>query len=269
MDTNDNNNVINPIVTDHPIYDSYLNRIDAYWSFEGYIVAMADEIAQRHHDIEDGLRYGIMDREELVHKMDQFQNIFGRQERICIRRLRDEMWALEEPVFNALFARLVVNLYVTDVISTTRRNIENFEEQNHINNLQDFQQKKVNIAANTHEKIVSMSTELKQYDENFHEFLKNCILSSYQAQAMDGKAGYIVRKLYEAFTTNPEQLPDTSIFSYARFLGLPHNVSRADVLHNHKNDNQELLHRCIADYIGGMTDQFAYDEFDRLYGTRI
>ena len=35
------------------------------------------------------------------------------------------------------------------------------------------------------------------------------------------------------------------------------------------NSNGCLLHRCIADYIGGMTDQFAYDEFDRLYGTRI
>ena len=265
----DNNNVIQPIVTDHPIYDSYLNQIDAYWSFEGYIVAMADEIAQRHHDIEDGLRYGIIDRKELVHKIEQFQALFGRQERDCIRRLRDEMWTLEEPVFNALFARLVVNLYVTDVINTTRRNIENLEEELRINNQQDFQRGKANIAANTHKRIVSMSTELKQHDENFQEFLKNCILSSYQAQAMDAKAGYIVRKLYEAFTNNPEQLPDTSIFSYARFLELPHNVSRADVLHNHQNDNHELLHRCIADYIGGMTDQFAYDEFDRLYGTRI
>lgn len=265
----ENNNVIKPIVTDHPIYDYYLNKIDTYWSFEGYIVAMADEIAQRHHDIEDGLRYGIIDREELVNKIDQFHTLFGRQERSCIRRLRDELWTLEDSVFNALFARLVVNLYVTNLINNTRRNVENFEEKFKINNQQDFQLKKPNIPENMHRKVVSMSTELKQYDADFQEFLKNCILSSYQAQAMDGKAGYIVRKLYEAFTSNPEQLPDTSIFSYVQFLGLKNNMTRADILHNHKNDNLELLHRCIADYIGGMTDKFAYDEFDRLYGTRI
>ena len=160
-------------------------------------------------------------------------------------------------------------MYVTDVINNTKWNIKNFEETFKINNQQDFQLKKTNILENVHKEVVSMSTKLNQYDEEFQAFLKNCILSSYQAQAMDGKAGYIVRKLYEAFTSNPEQLPDTSIFSYAQFLGLENNVSRADIFQNHKNDNLELLHRCIADYIGGMTDQFAYDEFDRLYGTRI
>ena len=265
----ENGNVFRPIVTDNPIYDTYLNGIDEYWSFEGYIVGIADEIAQRHHDIEDGLRYGIIDREELVNKINQFHSLFGRQERSCMKRLCDGMWTLEDPVFNALFSRLVVNMYVTDVINNTKWNIKNFEETFKINNQQDFQLKKTNILENVHKEVVSMSTKLNQYDEEFQAFLKNCILSSYQAQAMDGKAGYNVRKLYEAFTSNPEQLPDTSIFSYAQFLGLENNVSRADIFQNHKNDNLELLHRCIADYIGGMTDQFAYDEFDRLYGTRI
>lgn len=262
-----NNNIKKPIETDLPIYDAYLNAIDAYWSFEGYVVAIADEIAQHHHDIEDGLRYGIINREELVDKIGQFSTLFGRQEKVCIKRLRNEMWRLEEPVFNALFARLVVNLYVTNVINNTKQNIKEFEENNGIENQRDFQEHKLNIADNIHKDIVSMSTELCQYDMSFHEFLKAHILSSYQAQAMDGKAGYIVRKLYEAFTNTPEQLPDTSLFSYALILGL-HNVSRADIL-AHKNDNPGLLHRCIADYIGGMTDQYAYDEFDRLYGTKL
>ena len=113
-----------------------------------------------------------------------------------------------------------------------------------------------------------MSPQLLQYDSAFHDFLKKRVLSSYQAQAMDGKAKYIVRKLYEAFTNNPDQLPDTSLFSYAQLQGLGHTISRAEIL-EHKDDNVELMHRCIADYIGGMTDQFAYDEFDRLYGTRV
>lgn len=265
----ENGNVFRPIVTDNPIYDTYLNGIDEYWSFEGYIVGIADEIAQRHHDIEDGLRYGIVNRRELLNEINRFHELYGEQEIECMRRLNEEIDGIDEPVFNALFARLVINLYVTNVINNTKQNIKQFEEENGISRQQDFQRQKHNISEDVHKNIVSMSAELNHYDEIFQEFLKTRILSSYQAQAMDGKAEYIVEKLYKAFTHNLEQLPDTSIFSYAQFLGLENNESRADIIRDHKNDNPELLHRCIADYIGGMTDQFAYDEFDRLYGTRI
>lgn len=263
-----NNNVIKPLETDHPIYDTYLNKIDAYWSFEGYIIAVADEIAQRHHDIEDGLRYGIVKRKELLDEISRFSNLLRIQEKECMRRLNEGIDTLEEPVFNALFARLVVNLYVTDVINNTKLNIKKFEEEFEIERLQDFHNKKQDITEDKYINVVSMSPQLLQYDSAFHGFLKKRVLSSYQAQAMDGKAKYIVRKLYEAFTNNPDQLPDTSLFSYAQLQGLGHTISRAEIL-EHKDDNVELMHRCIADYIGGMTDQFAYDEFDRLYGTRV
>lgn len=263
-----NNNVIKPLETDHPIYDTYLNKIDAYWSFEGYIIAVADEIAQRHHDIEDGLRYGIVKRKELLDEISRFSNLLRIQEKECMRRLNEGIDTLEEPVFNALFARLVVNLYVTDVINNTKLNIKKFEEEFEIERLQDFHNKKQDIAEDKYINVVSMSPQLLQYDSAFHDFLKKRVLSSYQVQAMDGKAKYIVRKLYEAFTNNPDQLPDTSLFSYAQLQGLGHTISRAEIL-EHKDDNVELMHRCIADYIGGMTDQFAYDEFDRLYGTRV
>lgn len=263
-----NNNVIKPLETDHPIYDTYLNKIDAYWSFEGYIIAVADEIAQRHHDIEDGLRYGIVKRKELLDEISRFSNLLRIQEKECMRRLNEGIDTLEEPVFNALFARLVVNLYVTDVINNTKLNIKKFEEEFEIERLQDFHNKKQDITEDKYINVVSMSPQLLQYDSAFHYFLKKRVLSSYQVQAMDGKAKYIVRKLYEAFTNNPDQLPDTSLFSYAQLQGLGHTISRAEIL-EHKDDNVELMHRCIADYIGGMTDQFAYDEFDRLYGTRV
>lgn len=269
-------NIIEPHVYAHPIYDMYLNSIDDYWSFEGYIVALADEIAQRHHDIEDGLRYGIIDRAELLNEIDRFHPLFGKQEKDCLRRLRTELWQLEEPVFNALFSRLVINLYVTNAINTTKQNIKNFEERFEIFKQQDFKDKKPRIVQENHKNIVSHSPEMQQYDSVFQEFLKNHILSSYQAQAMDGKAKYIVKKLYKAFADTPSQLPDTALYSFARFVNMDINASRAEILShidiiikNDQIDHIGILHRCIADYIGGMTDQFAYDEFDRLYGTRI
>ena len=55
--------------------------------------------------------------------------------------------------------------------------------------------------------------------------------------------------------------------SFSIFAGLELPYCREQAL-GAIQGNKRILHRCIADYIGGMTDQFAYDEFDRLYGTR-
>lgn len=66
---------------ENPIYKSYLDAIADYWSFEGFIVAIADEVAQRHHDIEDSLRYNIIDRETLLKEVGKFSQIFSNAEK--------------------------------------------------------------------------------------------------------------------------------------------------------------------------------------------
>lgn len=54
----------------YPYYQNYIDSLEKYWSFEGYVVALADEIAQRHHDIEDSLMYNLINREELIKTFD-------------------------------------------------------------------------------------------------------------------------------------------------------------------------------------------------------
>lgn len=43
-------------------YDEYIKDLDSskFWTIEGLIVSMADEIAQRHHDIEDAIEFNIL-----------------------------------------------------------------------------------------------------------------------------------------------------------------------------------------------------------------
>lgn len=255
-----------PIQTHHPIYDSYLNIIDPYWSFEGLIVALADEIAQRHHDIEDSLRYGIINRDVLLEEIDKFRPFWSSSEKKCYERLTKEVGSLDDPVFNSLFARLVVNMYVSHTINNSKETLRNLANEFEIKKRTDFLMAKANISESSYLNCISMGNDLSQQDEAFQEFLKNNVLGSYQAQAMDGKAEYIIRKLYKAFCDNPRQLPDTALCSYADFIRV--TPTRSEALSNMDTD-RTILHRCIADYIGGMTDKFAYDEFDRLYGTRI
>lgn len=253
---------------ENPIYKSYLDEIAGYWSFEGFIVAIADEVAQRHHDIEDSLRYSIIKRETLLEEIDKCSQIFSNAEKQCYKRLKSEINTLDDPVFNALFARLVVNMYVTNIIRQSKDNLRNLCNQYKINNQHDFVMAKANIQAGDYNKCISMSPTLIQKDNDFQKFLKSKVLSSYQAQAMDGKASYIIKKLFEAFRDTPSQLPDTALCSFSLEVGMELPYSRENSL-SAIIGNEKVLNRCIADYIGGMTDRFAYDEFDRLYGTRI
>ena len=261
-------NIINKEIfrTENPIYDNYLNSINNYWSFEGLIVALADEIAQRHHDIEDSLQYGIVTRKTIVEKLDEFQGLFSRADRKTYIKLKNGIDSLSDPVFASVYSRLVVNVYVVNAITRTKDNLRTLGQTYNINSQNDFANVKLDIPEEDYKKVVSFSDELTQIDNLFQDFLKTSVLSSYSAQTMDGKGEYIIRKLYSALSNNPRQLPDTAIASFCEHINIP--FDRA-TFNNSVKDNKAILHRCIVDYIGGMTDQYAYDEYNRLYGTKF
>lgn len=264
QERNTNNKEI--IKTKNPIYDNYLNSINNYWSFEGLIVALADEIAQRHHDIEDSLQYGIVTRNTIIEKLAEFQPLFNRADRKTFNKLKNGIDSLSDPVFASVYSRLVVNIYVVNAITKTKNNLRTLYQTYNINTQNDFANVKLNISEEVYKKVVSFSDELTHIDNLFQDFLKTSVLSSYSAQAMDGKGEYIIRKLYSAFSNNPRQLPDAAIASFCECIGIP--FERA-TFNNHVEDNKAILHRCIIDYIGGMTDKYAYDEYNRLYGTKF
>jgi dGTPase len=53
----------------------------------------------------------------------------------------------------------------------------------------------------------------------------------------------VVKELFDAYVQNPRQLP-------------PHIAVRIDV---------DGLHRVVCDYIAGMTDRFALEEYKKLF----
>lgn len=261
-------NIINKevIKTENPIYDNYLNSIKNYWSFEGLIVALADEIAQRHHDIEDSLLYGVVNRKTIIEKLNEFKVLFKPEDKKTFIKLKSGIDSLSDSVFASVYSRLMVNIYVVNAINQTRNNLRTLSQEYGINSQKDFANVKTRIPEDVYEKVVSFSNELAQIDRSFQDFLKTSVLSSYPAQAMDGKGEYIILKLYSAFSNNPSQLPDTAIASFCEQIGIPF---RRETFKNHVKENKAILHRCIIDYIGGMSDRYAYDEYDRLYGTKF
>jgi len=254
----DNGNVI-----EYPFYQNIIDSLNPYWSFEGYVVAQADEIAQRHHDIEDSLRYDLISRDDLLKALKEGLNLQGVNKKNYDNLVKAKEGELSQ--FISLFSRFLVNMYVVNLVSRGKKNFKKLSADFGISNLQDFIAKHATLPVDRHSTVIEFSPDLKTFDKKFQQLLKSHVLNSYAAQALDGKGAYIIRKLFKAYYTNPNQMQDSAVKDLFKMLGQPYDRSKIlDVVAG----NEVILIRVIADYIAGMTDSFAYDQFDLLYGTR-
>ena len=255
-------------------YDDFLTKIggDSYWSIEGLVVAQADEIAQRHHDIEDSIRFRILDRKTLVDRLSVFNDVFTALDRDNYDKLKALVGSSDDE-FLAQFSRLIVKAYVVNLIEETKRRINQKGEDLGISSAQDFRAQKHNIPIADAKSLVSFTAAFEAADKEFHNFLKSTILNSYGAQSMDGKGAYIIRRLFEAYLSNPCQLPDEEIarfYAAIRVSGKSMGEMRGE-MNNYRNTDprRNSLMRVITDFIAGMTDAYAYNQYDLLYGTVV
>lgn len=254
------------------IYDPIFRAIDGdkYWTIEGLVVAVADEIAQRHHDIEDSLRFNIIDRGSLLEKIKIFEPVFTDFDKEHLAKL-EELKDSTLEVFLSQFSRLIIKSYVGNLISETKRRLDSLGSKYEIDSPKAFQEKKAGIPMDEVRKIVSFSDDFMIVDEQFQEYLMTEVLNSHQAQSMDGKGAFIIRRLFEAYLSNPVQLPDEVFLRFYKSIsvtGMSIGQMRGKINEYRNTDiRRNALMRAIADYIGGLTDSAAYAQFDSLYGT--
>ena len=254
------------------------------WSFEGFIVRWADEIAQRHHDFEDALKMGVIDRQEIIQIFEKNLSPFlkrnTKNDQINYSILLLLKNAKNDAEFLPYLSKFIINLYTNSLIESSINNINSFLIDKNIKSRRSF----ISCYSKLHESdvdnIISFSPDFERRDKEIQDFLRNRILNSYKVQQMDGRGSFIIRKLFKAYITNPRQLHDLTIFSV--FRNYDHsfwdkdenNMQLIGELRNdinsakYKSDPkfQISLLRVICDYISGMTDDFAIIQYKHLYG---
>lgn len=256
------------------------------WSFEGFIVSIADEISQRHHDMEDALNMGIIDTKELVDVIKVYLGDYitdGEMQSNSIhRKILSKQEKIDQmPVFLPYLSKLVVDLYTNLLIKNSIQNLHKFTNDNNIKGRRDFIDLYPNISEEEAKQIIAFPKVFKEKDRELQHFLRNRILKSYKAQQMDGKGSFIIRRLFKAYITNPCQLQDTTIVSIFRIYekSIINNMdefNKAKIGHlrneidaaKYKSDPrfQISLLRAVYDFISGMTDDYAYTIHEQLYG---
>jgi len=154
-------------------------------SLEAQLANLADEIAYNNHDIDDGLRSGLLTIEQL-----QVVPIFSRHYLATVHQ-----WpALNERRVIAETIRSMINTLITDVTQTTQANLLVAAPADA-------------DAARRSGPLVAFSPAIRAEADALKKFLFENLYRHYKVMRMTTKARRIVRELFEAFVQEPRLLP--------------------------------------------------------------
>ncbi len=190
-------------------------------TLEAQLVDVVDEIAYNNHDIDDGLSSGMIDVEGL-RSVRLFREV---HEEIARLKIGDDRIERHQIV------RRIIDRCTRDLLSSTLSSIETAGTQS------------VNDVRRAGRRLVSYSPAMAAAVQELKAFLYSNLYRNYRVVRMGDKAGRILRDLFQAFVSEPAQLP-------------PQYQARVE---------EDGVHRAVCDYIAGMTDRFAQDEHQRLF----
>ena len=198
-------------------------------SLEAQLCNLADEIAYNAHDIDDGVRSGLLTMEQLEEAavFDRYRiEALQHHPHLSGRRL----------LFEAI--RRMLSAQIHDVTASTRALIEKAAPAS----TDDVRQQPP---------LVCFSTQMAAESAQLKHFLSRNLYRHPQVQDTTDRAREVVRGLFERYVAQPGDLPESA----PRLSGL-------DAAHPQHA-------RAVADYIAGMTDRFALREHERLGGDRL
>jgi len=195
---------------------------------EAQLANLADAIAYNNHDVDDGVRAGLIAVDEL-----RDVRIFSRFHDAVVEKYPDV--SARRQLYETI--RRMVDYLVSDLIVQSVRNIEAAKVDN-IDSVRDRQQPLIALS----ETVLAEHQELKR-------FLRTKLYNHPKVREVMDEARGTLKELFEAYLRNPMLLPPEHQAV----------VARADA-----EGGAPARARVVADYVAGMTDRFAFLEQSRI-----
>jgi dGTPase len=195
---------------------------------EAQLANLADAIAYNNHDVDDGVRAGLITAEELLDV-----RVFARCHEVVVANYPDS------PPRRQLYEtiRRMVDYLVSDVILQSQSNIDDSK----VDSIQ---------AVRAHTKpLITLSNDVLDQHQELKRFLRARLYNHPKVRDVMDEAGATLTGLFEAYMKDPTRLPPEHQSLFARAESAQGKSAAA---------------RVVADYVAGMTDRFAYQERDKL-----
>jgi dGTPase len=197
-------------------------------SAEAQAAALADGIAYNAHDLDDGLRAGLIDFTQ-IGEVDFLRDIGG--EIAVLYPGIEPVRAIHELV------RRLITFFIEDAIAESLRRVEAAE----VASVADVRAHGA--------PLLGFSSAAASADNAIRSFLLTNMYRHNRLVRIRDQAGLIVRNLFSRFFNAPDLMP--AEWAAAAAKAGTNEIRRA---------------RVICDYIAGMTDRYAAAEHQRLFG---
>ncbi|MCA0013094.1 deoxyguanosinetriphosphate triphosphohydrolase [Mesorhizobium sp. B292B1B] len=200
-------------------------ELDRFAGIEAQCAAIADDIAYNTHDIDDGLRAGLLTLDML-----KAVSLPG----TILEGVRARYPNLDEVRTGHELMRRQITAMVEDVIRSTTANLERTGPRS------------ADAVRAAGETMVTFSAEMAVAEKELKAFLYKHLYRHKEVMRVRADAERIVRDLFDVYFADPRAMPD----------GWREGLDRAE---------DRIKARSVADFLAGMTDTYALKEYRRLF----
>ena len=216
-----------------PFIKDYVTRQDlevhTFAGLEAQLAALSDDIAYNNHDLDDGLRAGLFMIDDLLDLP-----LIGP----VIAEINERHGTLEPSRLHHEMIRRLIDQMVNDILSETSRRVDVHrpESSRDVRLLQ--------------EPLAAFSEGMSAHDRDLKSFLYDNMYRHEKVASMAERAKVVVGDLFNRYMADPTCLPE-------EWQARIQSLAASDTA------------RHIADFIAGMTDRYALQQHETLFGRKV
>ncbi len=211
--------------------NSYNLKINTYASLEAQIASISDDVAYNHHDIEDSVRAGLISIDDL-YNIKPIGQVFD--------DVRKEYGRVNDKILLAEALRRLMSKMIIDIVETTKKN------------LSDINPSCPQDIRNCNNQAVCMSKDMVKYKKLIRKFLFDNVYLTESMNIKRDESKEKVKTLFAYYMKNPENMniPEKTNMLLSNSLSV--------------DTTEKEKARFVADYVAGMTDQYADIQYTNI-----